>query len=169
MVATYHPLLKSLSKIISKNLHLLYMDDEVKRVFTPGPMISFRSSRKLSSYLVRAKLYPTERVVRSFKCSKPRCLVCVNVTETNTFSSTVTGKTYKTNQSLIVTKIVWYTFLRVSTVVFSMLDKLLLTFVTDGIIIKITAENTHVIKTACKNICMITICLVIMIFLIWSQ
>ena len=93
LVATYHPLLKSLSKIISKNLHLLYMDDEVKRVFTPGPMISFRSSRKLRSYLVRAKLYPTERVVGSFKCNKPRCLVCVNVTETNTFSSTVTGKT----------------------------------------------------------------------------
>ena len=51
-------MLKSLSKIISKNLHMVYMDEEVKRVFTPGTMISFRSSRKLSSYLVRAKLYP---------------------------------------------------------------------------------------------------------------
>ena len=58
-------------------------------------------------------------------------------------------------------------FLRVSTVVFSMLDKLLLTFVTDGIITNITVENTHVMKIACRN--MITICLVIMIFLIWSQ
>ena len=46
---------------------------------------------------MRARLYPTERVVGSFKCYKPRCLVCVNVTETNTFSSTVTGKTYKIN------------------------------------------------------------------------
>ena len=54
-------MLKSLSKIISKNLHMVYMDEEVKGVFTPGTMISFRSSRKLSSYLVRAKLYPTER------------------------------------------------------------------------------------------------------------
>ena len=34
------------------------MDEEVERVFTPGAMISFRSSRKLSRYLVRAKLYP---------------------------------------------------------------------------------------------------------------
>ena len=73
------------------------MDEEVKRVFTPGAMISFRSSRKLSSYLVRAKLHPTKRVVGSFTCNKPRCLVCVNVTETNTFSTTVTGKTYKIN------------------------------------------------------------------------
>ena len=69
LVVTYHPLLKSLSKIISKNcLHLLYKDEEVKRVFTPGTMISFRSPKKVSSYLVRAKLYPTERVVGSFKC-----------------------------------------------------------------------------------------------------
>ena len=36
-------------------------------------------------------------MVGSFKCNKPRCLVWVNVTATNTFSSTVTGKTYKIN------------------------------------------------------------------------
>ena len=41
LVVTYHPLLKSLSKIISKNLYLLHMDYEVNRVFTPGPMVSF--------------------------------------------------------------------------------------------------------------------------------
>ena len=29
------------------------MNEESKKVFTPGPMISFRSARKLSSYLVR--------------------------------------------------------------------------------------------------------------------
>ena len=38
-----------------------------------------------------------------------------------------------------------------------MMDKLLLTFVTDGIIIKITVENTHVTNILCKNICMIKI------------
>ena len=59
LVVTYHPLLKSLSKIISKNLHFLYIDEKVKKVFTPGPIVSFRSSRKLRSYLVRTKLYPT--------------------------------------------------------------------------------------------------------------
>ena len=34
---------------INKHLYLLYMNDEVKRVFTPKPMVSFRSSRKISS------------------------------------------------------------------------------------------------------------------------
>ena len=38
LVVRYHPLLKSLSKIKSKNLYLLYMDEEVKRVFTGGLM-----------------------------------------------------------------------------------------------------------------------------------
>ena len=31
------------------------MDEEVKSVFTSGPMVSFRHSRKLGSYLVRGK------------------------------------------------------------------------------------------------------------------
>ena len=42
-----------------------------------------------------------------------------------------------------MTKIVQYTFSLVSTAVFSMLDKLLLTSVTDGIVIKITVENSR--------------------------
>ena len=56
-VVTYHPRLKALGKIIHENLNLLNMNDEFKDTFTPGPMVSFRTSQKLSSYLVRAKLY----------------------------------------------------------------------------------------------------------------
>ena len=65
-IVTYHPVLKNIDNIIRKNLHLLYMSEEAKKAFTPGPIISFRSTRKLSSYLVRAKLYPTERTVGSY-------------------------------------------------------------------------------------------------------
>ena len=73
------------------------MDKEVKRVFTPKPMTSFRSARKLSNYLVRAKLYPTERTVGSFKCGGKGCEFCINVNETSTFTSTVTGESYIVN------------------------------------------------------------------------
>ena len=118
---------------------------------------------------MRAKLYPTERVVGSFKCNKPRCLVCVNVTETNTFSSTVTSKTYKINHKFDFDENFLVYLLTCKHCGKQYVGQTLLTFVTDGIIIKITVENTHVMKIACKNICMITICLVIMIFLIWSQ
>ena len=93
-VMTYHPKLKSMKKLIFKYLDILDRDNEVKRVFTPKPMILFRSARKLSSYLVRAKLYPTERTVGSYKCGGKRCEVCINVNETSTFISTVTGETY---------------------------------------------------------------------------
>ena len=56
-------------------------------------MILFKTSRKLSSYPVRAKLYPIERLVGSFKYNKALCLACVNITATNTFTSITTGKT----------------------------------------------------------------------------
>ena len=56
-------------------------------------MISFRSARNLRSYLVRAKLHPIERTVESFKSSGKRCQTCLNVDETDTFTSTTTGET----------------------------------------------------------------------------
>ena len=96
-VMIYHSKLKSMKKVIHKYLDLLHMNSEVKRVFNPKAMISFRSARRLSSYLVRAKLYPTERIVGSYKCGWKRCEVCINVYETSTFTSTVTAETYIIN------------------------------------------------------------------------
>ena len=70
------------------------------KVFTPKAMVSFRSSCKISSYLVRAKLYPTERTVGSFRCGNKRCEVCKYITKTDSFTSSVTGETYKINHRL---------------------------------------------------------------------
>ena len=92
-VVTFHPKLKFLQNIINKHLYLLYMNDEVKSVFTPKPIVSFRSSCKISSYLVRAKLYPTKGTVDSFRCRSKCCEVCKYITETDTFTSSVTGET----------------------------------------------------------------------------
>ena len=99
-VVTFHPLLSKLSSIIHRNLYLLYMNQEVKNAFTPGPIVSYRSARKISSYLVRAKLYPLERKVGSEKCGKSRCEVCLNIQETDTFTSTTTGESFKINHRL---------------------------------------------------------------------
>ena len=51
-IVTFHALLKSLGSFLNKNYYLLQMNDEVKNVFPLRPMVSFRSARKLSSYLV---------------------------------------------------------------------------------------------------------------------
>ena len=56
LAITFHFLLKDIGNIIHKNLCLLYTDQEAKRVFTPGSTITFRSARKLGSYLIRAKV-----------------------------------------------------------------------------------------------------------------
>ena len=58
-------------------------------------MLTFDSARKLSSYLIRAKLYPLERTVCSCKCYDKQCEVCENVKETSIFTGTATQNTYK--------------------------------------------------------------------------
>ena len=67
-VVTHHPSLNGLSRIIKDNLNILYVSCEAKAVFSPGPMVSFRSARKITSYLVRAKLYPLKKFVGSRQC-----------------------------------------------------------------------------------------------------
>ena len=53
---------------MKKYQKILYQDETVKQIFTPFPMVSYRNARKLSSYLVRAKLYPVERKRAFYKC-----------------------------------------------------------------------------------------------------
>ena len=73
------------------------MDKEVKKVFTPKPMISFCSARKLSNYLLRPKMYPIDRNVRSKNCNSKRCEVSKNVNEASTLTSTLTGEIFTIN------------------------------------------------------------------------
>ena len=95
-IVTY-PLLKSFQSLINNHFNIFYLDENSKDVFMPGPMVTFRSSRKLSSYLVMVKLYPMERVTGLCKCHGKRCEVCLNVNKTSTFTSSVTHETYKIN------------------------------------------------------------------------
>ena len=81
LVVTYNPAFKNLFQVIRKNLQLLYADEEVKKVFSPAPFVSFRGTRNLKSYLVRSKIYPLDRKVGSEKFKSKRCLVFLNVSE----------------------------------------------------------------------------------------
>ena len=96
-VVTYHPLLESLSSIVNNSIYLLHMDQEVKGKFSPQTMVSYQSVRKLSSYLVRAKLYTIERKVGSCKYKGKHFEVCKNVLETDTFTCSNDQTTYKIN------------------------------------------------------------------------
>ena len=73
------------------------MDKEVKKVFTQKPMISFRSARKLSNYLLRPEMYPIDRNVRTANFNSKYCEVCVKVNEASTLTSTFTGEIFTIN------------------------------------------------------------------------
>ena len=84
-IATHHPKIKDLDKLI-KNLQLfLYSDSEVKRVFSPAAMVSYRSARKIKDYIVRSETYPIDRKVGSYTCGNSRCQVCTSIQVTVLF------------------------------------------------------------------------------------
>ena len=64
LVTTYHPLLHSLGKVLSKNLNFLYMNEEVPKVSYPVPIKTdtFTSSVTKKSYKI------TRKFVSSGKC-----------------------------------------------------------------------------------------------------
>lgn len=45
------------------------MNEEIKELFIPGLMVSYKSSRKLSMYLVTAKVHPLKRSTELKKCN----------------------------------------------------------------------------------------------------
>ena len=57
LVVTYHSRFYNLSNTIRKLFIYLYAEEQVKKVFTPAPFVSFRSIYNLRSNLVRAKVY----------------------------------------------------------------------------------------------------------------
>ena len=61
---------QALKGTIKKNLVInwLYVDNEVKNLCSPGSLVLVGGARKLSSYLVGAKVYPLERKVGSCGC-----------------------------------------------------------------------------------------------------
>ena len=71
------------------------MNEELKHLFITCPMVSFRSSRKIGSYLVRTKLYPVESSVGSFDCKRPPYQICAYVNGTNSFSIRLQEKLIK--------------------------------------------------------------------------
>ena len=92
LVINYSLFLCRLGLVIRKNLCFLYQDEEVKKVFTPPPFVSFCSIRTIRSYPVRVKVYLAgEKLVGSRK----RCQVCKNVIETHTFQTFVGKKLCK--------------------------------------------------------------------------
>ena len=94
-VATDHPKLKDLGKLV-KNLQLCFNSvSKVRGVISSAPIVFCRSARKINDYIVRSNVYPIERKVGSCRCRNPRCQVCTSIQVTGNFSSIVTKSRYK--------------------------------------------------------------------------
>ena len=78
-LVTYHPNIKKRGKLIKDLLPFLYSDEEVQKVFSPPPVVSYRSARKIKYYIVRSKLHPLERNVGCGGCGNGRCQIKVKV------------------------------------------------------------------------------------------
>ena len=94
-VVTYSPKVKKLGIVIKDLLPFLYSDEEVQKVFSPPPMVSYKSARKIKDYTVRSKLYPLERNVGFGGCGNGRCQVYKNIKVTDIFGSSTIKKVAK--------------------------------------------------------------------------
>ena len=127
------------------------MNQEVKNVFTPGSTVSFKSATKISSYLVRAKVYPLERKIASDRCYCWK--ICLNIEETDTFTSTITGESFKIHHKLNCDdNCLIYLLTCKCCVVSNMKGKQLMSSVLDRTITKATIEKMHGMKHIYKNI-----------------
>ena len=115
------------------------MNKEVKRVFTPKPLIPLQNAGKLGSFVARAKLYSAEKTVGSCKYGEKRREVYINVNKTSTYTSTVARETYITNHRFNCNEgcLVYY----LTCNKYKMLGRLLPSSGLDGTITKVTLES----------------------------
>ena len=152
---SFHPSLKHSGLVIKKNLYILYLDTEARKVFTPEPFIAFSTGRNLKNYLVREKVPSLVREKGCKKCNKPRCLTCKNIQESDTFECTVDGKHYNVNHHFNCdSKGVVY--LLTCKVCKKMLVRQRINSDLDGIIIKHVKGKHCLIEVIHKGICMHT-------------
>ena len=98
-ITTYLCKVKELGKLNRDLLPFLYSNEEVQKIFSPPPIVSYRSARKIKDFIVRSKLYLVERKVGCRRCGSSRCEVCKSINIIGEFTSFITKKTYKINHS----------------------------------------------------------------------
>ena len=102
-VVTFNPALPNLPSILRKLYPILTTSHRCQEAIPEVPMIAYRRPRNIKDDLVRSKI-PSVRVEHGFKtCSSNRCKTCPQSSNTTTFTSTVTDKTYNIRHSLSCT------------------------------------------------------------------
>ena len=61
-------------------------DEEVQKVFSSPPIVSYRSTRKIEDHIVRSELHPVERKVGCRGSGGSRCQVCKSILLTSSLA-----------------------------------------------------------------------------------
>ena len=107
-VISYHPDIKNLPYLIrNKHEDILLRSKRCREIFQNPPVVSYRRPLNLKNYLVKATLGSTTRsqnrnMTPGFtKCNNAgTCKIHDSSTASNTFASSVTGKTFNMDQSI---------------------------------------------------------------------
>ena len=104
LITMYNTVMKNLGKVLNDNLHILYGDPDMKKVFPEGTIsVTYRRGKCLKES-ISPSLYPrtvTGSASNLSKCNESRCDICKNyMVFKNEFICTVTSKTYKVRGDL---------------------------------------------------------------------
>ena len=96
--------MKNLEKSLNDNLHTLYVDPDMKKVFPEGTISVTCKRGKCLKELTSLLLYPgtvKESASRVSKCNESRCDICKNcMASKNEFTCTASGNPYKVRDDL---------------------------------------------------------------------
>ena len=102
-VTSYNPALPDLSNIIHKHFHIFQGSERLKE----PPIVAFRKPKSIRQFLVRAKVNNdadfnemNSENSGCFKLHSKNCKLCHVLQQTDSFSSTVTNRTYKIKQKI---------------------------------------------------------------------
>ena len=98
---TYYPVFQNVRNILQELHILLTPDKEHKKVFLDILVVGFRNGKRLKDHLARAKLPNVEITGRSESCGKGSCQVCDFICDTDTFSTTDCGETFKIQSGIL--------------------------------------------------------------------
>ena len=103
-VLTYNPALPNIHSIIHTFFPLLHTSDRCKKAIPLPPLVSYRRPSNLRNALVRARCSTLPASDPGFvPCGSPRCKTCQHTSPSDTFTSSVTKKSYHIRQHLSCT------------------------------------------------------------------
>lgn len=99
LVLTYHPAVIKVVEIVRKLHKHVVKSLRLNAVLPTPPRIAFRNPKTLKDMLVRSKLKTETSLLQlgTMRCNSSCCEICPQLILGDSFTSTLTGKSYKIN------------------------------------------------------------------------